>query len=284
MLVAVVVGIVVVTAIALVIVARLRKKRLQRELLLEISNQGNVESRYELRAEDPNGALEFQFSAGGQRLPGSEASQVATTEEAGRPVSSPGPGAAAGARQTADRAIGLSGTIANALSSLSLILPGSSGSQLGRMATRMRSTQMKAGRVQRLPDRATAAARSVTPSAKASAAQQSSTASGETPGWVQTPYLKPGEALAVALRVSFARSAAYGQSQQWPFRVISRSAELQEAVPVVEESSVQMAGGFWTLRYLPYLVILAAAVALLLLAFWLAYTGVLAWPSIGGLA
>jgi hypothetical protein len=286
MLVAVVLGILFVTAVALVSLALQRRDWLRKELLLEINNQGNVESRYELRAEDPNGALEFRFSAGGKRLLGSEASQVVTTAEADRPSSPPASGAAAGARQTADRAIGLSGTIANALSSLSMLLPGASGSQVGRMATRARSTQMKAGRVQRLPDQAAATARSVTPSSKASvsqqrsgavggvaSAQQSSSARREVYPWVETPYVAPGETLGVALAIRF---TVFGQSQQCPFRIVSRSAEMQEAVPVVEESSVQMAGGFWALRYLPYLVILAVAAALLLLTFWLAHTGVLA--------
>ena len=54
------IAVVLMAAVAMVVAARLRRLRLQSRVRLEVSNVGNVKSRYNLRAEDPQGLLQFQ--------------------------------------------------------------------------------------------------------------------------------------------------------------------------------------------------------------------------------
>ena len=55
--------------LAIVLVARMQQKTRSRTIQVEIHNLGNVQSRYELQATDPEGSLKFQFTLGGDALP-----------------------------------------------------------------------------------------------------------------------------------------------------------------------------------------------------------------------
>ena len=90
--------------------------------------------------------------------------------------------------------------------------------------------------------------------------------------WVQTPFVEPGETLAVDL---FIRPVKSRQDEFYPFKVLSRSVEQEEAPLVIEEGSVQIAGASRFRRYSPYLLILVIAVVILFFAFFLASAGVL---------
>jgi hypothetical protein len=305
--------IVVVTAIvavvAVVVVARLRKKRLQKRFRLQAINQGNVRSRYELRAEDPESALTFRFMLGGNSLPelGPAKAGTGSVQPAAPTPAEPLPGKkGGGVRKKAGQAVTASGAIAELLITLGTILPSSVGAPLFQKASQLRQGQIKASRVEQMPDRMTwlkpsagqkaqdavprqAQDRAAQPPAAATASeaalpvpgrhragreQQAETAvQADGHIWVQTPFVQPGETLAIDLLI---KAVTSDKSRHRLFRVFSCSVEQENGPLVVEECSVQIGGGFWTRRYLPYLIIAAAAIAILLLAFWLGSTGVLA--------
>ena len=116
-----VVAIVIVVAIvAAIAIARWQRKSHHKNLRLELTNRGNVQGRYELKAEDPDGALEFQFSlAGGGLTVGTiaqetavEVSEVAEAVQPERPSAKPGTPGAKQAQVKARQAVGFSGAIA----------------------------------------------------------------------------------------------------------------------------------------------------------------------------
>ena len=300
MLVFIVVVTVIAAVVAVVLVARLRKKRLQKKFCLEVTNQGNVRSRYRLRAEDLEKALGFRFAVDGNSLP-----QLDLPESAAR-VAQPGVPASAeavpvgpppstkdvsakggGTRKKADKALTAAGAIAELLSTIGMILPSSMGSPLFQKAGQLRQGQIKARRVEQLPDRMTwlkpgaakqAQSQDVAAPSPVAAQQPAVSSAGRAIqadglSWVQTPFIQPGETLAVDL---FIKAMTSGKSQYRLFQVFSSSVEQENAPLVVEEGSVQIGGGFWTRRVLPYLLIAAAAITILLLAFWLTNIGVLA--------
>jgi hypothetical protein len=301
MLISVVVITVIVAVVAVVATARFRKKRLQKRVRLEIVNQGNVRSRYQLRAEAPEGALMFRFMLGGDSLPEvGVAAAAAEVAQPSAPVASeqrPSTKASAkggGARKKADQALTAGGAIAELLITLGTVLPSSVGAPLFQKASQLRQGQIKARRVEQMPGQVAWLKPSATPKAQdavpppaqgalpqqtqepippipAVAAERAVQADGHT--WVQTPFVQPGETLAIGL---FMKVATSDKSQHRLFNVLSCSVEQESAPVAVEEGSVQIGGGFWTRRFLPYLIIAATAIAILLLAFWLANTGGLA--------
>jgi hypothetical protein len=78
--------------------------------------------------------------------------------------------------------------------------------------------------------------------------------------------------LAVVLLVSGPRSS---QTQHFEFAIFSRSVEQVDSPVVSETDSFQIRGVSWFLRVLPYLAIVAVAVAAIAYAVWLLNPGVL---------
>ena len=64
-----VISILILAVLAFFWAARIRKQRLEQKLRLEITNQGNVESHFQLRVEELTGQLEFRYTCAGSRLP-----------------------------------------------------------------------------------------------------------------------------------------------------------------------------------------------------------------------
>jgi hypothetical protein len=303
------VAVFILTILALVVVSGLRRRRLEQRIRLEITNQGNVQSRYGLRAEDPEGALRFQFSLDGRSLPlqatleADEASQREATRRAGsgsaqgpsqQPAQERGP--AAGVVQAADGAMGAGAGFAGLLGTLGILLPGSVGAPLLRLSARMRTQQVAVSRIRYAPAQAARVKRFVPWRLRrmGSAARTRQAAHGvqvDATPWVLTPSVLPGETLGIDLRIRAAGSARSrhasggarqgGNSQDRPFRVISRSVEQEGGAAVVEEGTVQVLGGFWAHPFWPYVLIVASALALVVLAYWLTSGGVLPW-AMGG--
>ena len=278
------IAVVAAAAVAVVVVSRVRKARVQARVRLELHNEGNVKSRYDLRAEESQGVLQFEFSLGGDSLPVHgqvAAAPVPAKRRADRPApSSPTP-KTGGARQKANAVIQTGGAVAGLLSMVGSLLPRSVGIPLQQKASEMRRVQAQASYAQQVPTQVawlkSSASRAVpgVPAAKPAdvAPPPEPPPSGPQFVWAQTPYVQPGESLAVEL---FVRSALPTSNQEYTYEVISRSAD-QEAAPLVaKESSIRIKGGFWARRFLPYVLIGAIAVALLILVYWLASSGVLA--------
>jgi VWFA-related protein len=168
-----------VNLIGLALTLRGQKRRRQRIYRLEIANLGNIDNRYALRAEDPMGALKFQFTVNGINLPqcslvgaGSQPApaETLTGEEAGRmiaqgPAPSPAPAPARqGVQQAAGQAMRASSAVASTLSAIGRILPGSAGTSVqqaarplyqaqSRVSTTTARAQSKVGQASRLTAR-----------------------------------------------------------------------------------------------------------------------------------
>jgi hypothetical protein len=280
-----VIAVLVATGLALGAVASYRRRQLGRRVHLELANLGNVQTCYELRAEDPEDALKFRFLFQGSRLAPRQtprAAQVTSPRPADRPLPQEAHKKQGGILAAADGVMGSGGAVAGFLGTVGLMLPRSLGAPLLRASSQLRGKQIAVARVRSapvqvrrlnrlVPRQLWGAARRV-PAATAS--RPAPAAQVDASPWVQTPAILPGDTLSIELLV---QSGVSGPNGRRPFRVISRPVEQEAAPVVIEEASVLFGAGFWTRPFLPYLSICFAAAALLLLAFWLASTGVLAW-------
>lgn len=264
--------VIVAAVVAMVVVALLQKQSLQRKLRVEITNQGNVRSRYELRGEDPQGALDLEFALDDDPLPASDLVEVARAPEAGKPPKSDSwilPPDSDKLKGGAEAAMTTSGEAAEALGSLGMLLPRSVRTPLLQAASGLRRGRSTATQAQRLSKRA---GKLKTPEARAKAAPGAQRAQVDVQVWVQTPYVQPGESLTVDLLVSLVQAAA---TPDYAFRVLSRSVEQGEAPPVVEEGNVEIKRLSLFRRLLPYAFIIIITAGILAFAAWLASTGVL---------
>jgi hypothetical protein len=279
----IVIVIALVAIVAIIAVARFQRKKLQKRFSVEIVNQGNVQSRYELRAEDPADSLCFEFALHGESLPQRQvftSTSVATVTER-VPATNPSPPARPGGIGTAtSKALGIGGLVASLFTTLGYLLPGSAGRYLLTTASELRMGQVQVSRARQATDQVSSLKRTASrvPQAAASPGIPSApraaspvVQSAAVP-WVQTPFVQPGETLAVDLII---RANRAGRGRPYPFSVISRSIEQENTPLVVTEGSTPLGGGFWTRRFMPYTVIFAAAIALVGVAFWLANAGLL---------
>ena len=259
-------GIFVIVAAVLIwaLLAWRQRRRSQRVCRLEVCNEGNVRSRYELWAEDPAGALRFTFTVGGARLYGTAGLPSPIPGAAGAPSPKgrggrPSPWPARRSRPAGGgRGIDL---VANLLSTLGGLLPREAGAPLRRAAgqiRRGRASVRRAGYVasqagQLRPQGQAAPPRQevqAAPEAEARASETSADPGAQTPR-AQTPVVEAGETLAVDLLI---RPARPYQTAYYPFVVTSRSLEATDAPPVVAEGSVHVVGPTLFQRFGPLLV------------------------------
>lgn len=280
-------AVVIITGMAMVVVARWQKRRLQRRLGLKINNLGNVRSRYELRADDPHGDLKFQFTLRGDSLPQRQVPETVSLDEAsseaafapagagakaGDVAPSGSPASLEGVRRAAGWATGAGNAVANLLSTVGQLLPRSVGAPLLRVAGQLRRGGSTVRRAERLPGQM-ARLKPSTPSRAATERQAPSATHTILCTWVRTPFVEPGETLTVDLLISPVSSRP---DQSFSFTVFSSSVEQGDAPPEIQEGYIQIEKASWVRRYGPFLVILATAIAILVLAFWLVSTGALA--------
>jgi len=301
MLIWIVVAIIAVAVLATVGVALGQRKNLQKNLRVEIHNRGNVPSRFELRAEDPEGILDFEFSLGGSPLP---LGVIATVEAAPSSAQPRQPAkarasaalqSAEGVQQKARQVTGLAGALTGLLGTLGMVLPRSIGQPLLDLSSDLRRGQGKVIQAQQMPKRVKGQASRIKtatgakpltsrPSAASRPAPSGATApeaapvteleaTAIAPGWVQTPQVEPDATLGLDLQV---RPRHARRAQIYSFTLLSRSAEADDAPLVKQEWSGQIAGLSGFRRYHPYLLIVALTVLFLLLACWLANMGLLA--------
>jgi hypothetical protein len=251
---------------------RLRRRRFEHRLRLEITNQGNVESHYQLQAEEWSGQLQFRFTSGGNRLPEVIDSTAARAGSiSAQPARANGSESESSLSGKAQKGMNLSYAMASLLTSLGTILPGSLGTRFYQAGSRMYSGSAQASRVQQVSSQATglaASAKSSPPPGTSVPAQPQTAIQPEySHFWVETPPIQPGQMLAIDLLV---RSAWTAQNAACPFKVISRSMESAQALVEVEEGQVNIRGGFWSHRVYPHLLILALTILAIFLAIWIA--------------
>jgi VWFA-related protein len=292
---------------ALVFLVRLQRKRYQIHYRLQIYNLGNVKSRYELRADEPSGALRFEFSLDGVRLNHHETppvpvvapeAQVSSSGQAVQAAPAANPHVSQGGAPGAGRGRGVGGALINLLATVGAVLPRSIGQPLLNLVSKTRQGQAQVRSVGRISSQAarvkSAAASSPSP-AQAPAQAPSSAQAPARPSppargvaapvatvaavdqtdihtWVRTPEVEPGESLMVDLLIDPVRLY---QSRRYPIDLLSRSVEEPDAPLVIEEMGVQTARPSLAQRYYPFFVVfLVVVVTLALFGVFLVNAGV----------
>jgi hypothetical protein len=289
----------IVNLIGLVATIRFLKRRRQRVYRLEISNLGNIDNYYALMAEEPMGALRFQFTVNGVPLPllypleadlEPDTDGVEVDLASAAPSPEPGgPETGAGARPAPGQVVRGGGVAVDTLSRVGQILPGAAGtavrraarpvyqarSRVGGGAARVR---IQAGRASRFtsrvggpapPSRGPAPAPAPRTSGRvevprgrgARRREDGDEAFGES--WFATPLVAPGEVLPVDLHI--APLNPY-RTQGFAFKVASRAVEPADSRPMVEEGEFEIRGISWFSRLAAHLVFVAVTAVVVLAA------------------
>lgn len=275
-----------------------QEKRLYRTIRVEVTNQGNARSRYELRADDPINALSFNFDLNGSALAqrqvvealpgGSSSSSDPLVAGSGSPI--PAPASAAGSLQQkgsgavglAKGALGAASFFGGSLITIGQLLPPGMGNGLINMGYQLRGGEYALseaeGEVKFAQDMAsgkglhghnvksTPAPKSRPSQSAPTPATQSAATPAAPPGlmrlWSQTPIVEPSQTLAVLLTLRPLKSK---QTQQYFFRVISQAVDSENLAPIIEQGNVQIKGLSIFRRLLPLVIILGMAVVMALL-------------------
>ncbi len=267
-------------AVMTLAVARKRGKGRQFRFKIELSNESNVASRFELQADDPSGLLSFLFVRDGTPLGSRQGALLAGgVPQKGRATATPQPpvaasGESSGLKQKASSAMGASGAIADMLMTIGNILPSSLGMPLVNLGSQMRYGEYAAdrvgqvpGQIQRMTQIGQSSGGTFVPGGNLppSSSPQASQASGEpaqieATSWAQTPMVAAGATLALDLSVEPANAAL---SQQCAFTVKSRAAEDPGGNTNIEHGDVRLEGISVLQRALPWAIYGALAIAVI---------------------
>jgi hypothetical protein len=271
---------------ALFVIAKWQRNTRRSTVKVFINNEGNIRGRFNLRAESAGSELAFRFALNGASLPLTYTPAPPSPVTAGYshpPAAAASAAPEAVASYTAPEPKGppLASLVADLLMGLGYILPGSAGTSLMNAAGRIRYGQAVTDRAGKVAGRIGAVAGSTAqtsqqiassmgsgaakpaPAAGPLAAQGPAAPSGPVVTWWQTPFLEPGTALELGMVVtptgsSVARVAA--------FKILSRSAESDDALLVATEATMRIGGAAGLGRWIPYiLVVFLAIVAMALL-------------------
>ena len=248
-----------------------------RNCRLELCNLGNIPTRYELLADDPARVLKFRLLLNGVALPQ-------------EPLIKPAPRASKSApRASKPAATGSSGvrtagkTFVNIAYTLSTILPGPIGQKLSQWAVGVQNVdytpqrlQYTGQQVKSLGGGQAAGTSEVMPEAPTTAQvpelPQAPTLN-ITPGAWYTPYLQPGDKLALNLMIDPGRPV---QTQHYTFHVNSRAVEPEQATPLIETGQLQVASVSLLKYCLPFFIIAGVVIGVsVIVALFLASTGAL---------
>ena len=285
---------------------------------VEVQNQGNVRSRYELRAEDPSGNLKFEFMLNdtdlaqrvGEPVEARTAAAAAPANTVGAPTEKQPNPTVAKVKDTWQKAnalenkavatVNTGSVISNWIVTVSYLLPGSLGESLRESTAGMRATQYEVrnvvdtpGRYQRMVAAAAPPRISTNPNMPLNTGNQLpatwSKTGATTPsnganatqaavaqpkpvarsGWSLTPPIDAGDSLTVTLKV---RPARFPRAQHYDFKVLSRSVDGNESVPVIDHGSVALRRGPIFRRILSWALLAAAVILLAALALYLLIT------------
>jgi hypothetical protein len=272
--------------VAVVLIARWQRKARRSLVKVFLTNEGNLRGRVNLRGESSGSELTFRFALNGASLPVTYTpGPSAMGAAAGPPAVAYAPAAQeAPASYTVPEPSGLplASLVADLLMGVGYILPGSAGQSLMGAASRIRYGQAVTDRAGKVVGRVSAVAGSTAktgqqiaskvgggaaaagPAGNPQTAQGVTAASGTAVTWWQTPLLEPGETLELGMTITPAGSAG---TQMAGFRIVSRAAESDDAVAVVNEATVRIGGASGLGRWIPYIsVIFLAIVAMASLA------------------
>jgi hypothetical protein len=267
------VGIVVIaTVLAIFWTVSIRKRRLLSSLQIEIENQGNVDSRYQLLAEDPLGGLTFKFFYNGeplQTIVKSDGKTVAPVQ-ASRP---PAPKRSGSKSESVDNAIGFTGALANVMIGLGSLL-GGAGKPLVAAGNKLFQGQVNAAKARTVSRQAAALGTGTDRSQYSHSTQPDTVGQAPLNGivWAETAAVKPGTKLLVDLKV---QAAYFKNDMTRAFTVKSYPSEGANTSEVVAEGAVRIRGGFLSHKFYPPLVIIGTSTLLLAVIYWLVRIGVL---------
>ena len=252
-------------------VSHMMRKNREYKVQVELSNLGNVATRYELKAYESTGLVQFQFAANGAPLVARQmagavmpATAAAIPQSARpEPQRAPAPGG-----QAMKQAAGAGNAVAELLMTIGYLLPGGLGSPLINIASQMRYGQYAAQRVSNLPrqiknmapgtggDNSTYVGGSnyMPPSSTpvaAGAPTQGAVAAAPVDAWTPTPIVPPGQSLMLDLQVI---PADPGHAQHCSFTVQSRATEDSGSTPIAAEGDIQITGISTMQRVLPWFV------------------------------
>ncbi len=243
------------TVVAWLMVLRRQKERVKRTCRLEITNQGNVRSRYEVWAEDPSGGLRFDFVFQGAALGAGEQGSRGAEEPGAKEALVQGLGG------VKDWAKEVGGIAAELLGTLGMILPRSIGRPFSRAASRLRKGKSSVQRAERVSGQVSRLKSSVEFEGGDGGPTSTSTAVSDSNGArVQTPFVEPGDSLVLDLRLM---PIDPYQARRYAFTVTTRAWEQFDGQPVTEEAAFEIEGLTSFERYSPFLIVLAIAMTVL---------------------
>jgi hypothetical protein len=272
---------------ALILIARWQRSARRSTLKLFLTNEGNIRGRFNLRAEAAGGDLTFRFAHNGASLPvcytpGPSPAVAAGVNPQVAASTSVAPEAVASYTAPEPKGPPLASLVADLLMGLGYILPGSAGTTLMSAAGRIRYGQAVTDRAGKVAGRIGAVAGSTAqtsqqivsaaggnPARPAPAANPLTAPGSAAPGgpvvtWWQTPFLEPGAALELGVMATPTGSSG---ARVAGFKVLSRSAEYDDAPLVINEATIRIDGPSGFGRWIPYIfVVFLAIVALALLA------------------
>ena len=269
--------------------AQSQTKNLFKVCYVQLNNEGNARTRYELCADDPGDGLSFEFSLNGTLLtqrqvtepipgaqsPASVVKPVSASQPAPMGVSGPGGG---GATNQAKQALGFSATIGSFISSIGYLLPGGLGAGMMSFGTSLQTGQAAVSRVERQADLAKHAVGSKPsfgstppistsrPSPNQPATQPASAISAAAPGraqvWWQTLPVEPGQSLSVSLALRPLKSKSTARHN---FRVQARAIDAEGAPPMMEQGIAEVRGLSLGQRLMPLIALLGTLMVVLVL-------------------
>jgi hypothetical protein len=265
------------TVLLTVSIARAQRRRQRRALAVELQNQGNVRSRYDLRADDPGQALIFGWEADGAPLGRRQLAERIDVEPPARhqPVLEPkqpalpnGTGSLQRVQEGTSAAMRSSGGLASLLNGIASLLPRSAQAPLRRISRQIGRGRSTVGQARTASSRATRLARRAK-SAKRQEREPQPRVSRSP--WSQTSFVEPGQTLTVKLLVDPAQPY---RAQQRTFHVYSRSVEQEDAPVTVDEQVLLIPGVSWFRRWSPFALLYVTAAAVTLVVYWLVRAGV----------
>jgi hypothetical protein len=262
------------------------RRSYQRTCRLELRNLGNVPTRYELLADDPANVLKFRLLLNGVAMPQEPLEKPLTRSSEPAPQKSKQPQASAAQPKQSNQVREKSRVFVDLAYTLGTIIPGSVGQQFTHWAAAARNVDYTAQRVeyagqqaQNLGGASRSASTANTATAHTPAADYVAPtpppmpALDITPGAWYTPYLEPGDVVALSLVINPGHP---DQTQHYTFRVSTRAIEPAQDTPLSETGQLQVAGVPLIRYYLPFFIVAGVMIGVLVvIALLLANTGAL---------
>jgi len=279
-----------------------QEKRLYRTIRAELVNQGNARSRYELRADDPINALNFEFSLNGSPLaqrqavegssvavsaaptPGPLVKQVPVTATSGASASKKAGGAMAGVKGV----LGIGTFLGGILGGIAPYMPAGVANSMTSLAMRLRGGEYAMSRVESntktVKELSTGGGYGTgkgstptieSPRGDAPASAQTQVVQGQTvatptasgpvvPGLTRVWAQTPVVEPGQTLAVTLTlRPVKPRQTQQYFFRVVSQAIDAEGVAPIIEQGNLQIQGLSIMRRFLPFLVVMGMLVIVL---------------------